>query len=96
MQWILGKSLIKNSLGNRLVEDKIIFNKLQEIKSKTFTEAINLFALIVITPTLTFSSFYFEQNAEKLIENEKGNQFNVQDKEFFLFLDDYYILQVMQ
>ena len=32
---------ISKSLGNRLVEDKIRFNKLQEIKSKTFNKAIN-------------------------------------------------------
>ena len=32
---------INKSLGNRLVEDKIRFNKLQEIKSKTFNKAIN-------------------------------------------------------
>jgi hypothetical protein len=32
---------ISKSLGNRLVEDKIRFNKLQEIKIKTFNKAIN-------------------------------------------------------
>ena len=33
------------------------------------TELINCFVLVKITATLTFISFYFEQNTEKLIEN---------------------------
>ena len=39
--WKKPKKRINKSLGNRLVEDKIRFNKLQEIKSKTFNDAIN-------------------------------------------------------
>ena len=31
-------------------------------------DIINCFALVAIRGTLTFSSFYFEQNAEKLIK----------------------------
>ena len=55
---------MKNS-EDIIEEDNIQFSDDDNISSES--DIINLFALVPITATLAFSSFNFEQNAEKLI-----------------------------